>query len=59
MDFSGMSYPVHVSCAGSTALSLPSPCGRPYRLGVLWSDLTPHDPSGGLRLLRWYTLPSV
>jgi hypothetical protein len=37
--------------------SLPSPCGRLSRLTVLWSDLTPHGPSGGL-LLGWSTLPS-
>jgi hypothetical protein len=48
----------HVSFAGYTALSLPSPCGRRYRLGILWSDLTPQGPSGVL-LLGWYTLPST
>ncbi len=47
--FAGLSYPGRVSCAGCAALSLPSPCGRLSRLRVLWSDLTPHRPSGVLR----------
>jgi hypothetical protein len=49
--YSGLSYPVRVSFMGYTAPSLPSPCGRPYRLRVLWSDLTPHRPSGVLRFV--------
>ena len=49
MSNSSLSYPAHVAFASYTALSLPSPCGRRYRLKVLWSDLTPHGPSGGLR----------
>jgi hypothetical protein len=53
---SGISYPAHVSFASYAALSLPSPCGRRYRLGVLWSDLTPRSPSGVL-LSGWSTLP--
>ncbi len=47
--FAGLSYPGRVSCAGCAALSPPSPCGRLSRLRVLWSDLTPHRPSGVLR----------
>ena len=58
MRYSSLSYPAHVAFAGYTALSLPSPCGRLSRLGVLWSDLTLHDPSGALRFLRRNTLPS-
>ena len=57
MSFSSLSYPAHVSCTDYAALSLPFPRGRPYRLRVLWSDLTPHGPSGALRFLRWDTLP--
>gem|GEM_PF-4981149 len=54
---SGISYPAHVSFASCAALSLPSPCGRRYRRKVLWSDLTPSCPSGGL-LSGWSALPS-
>ena len=49
MSNSSLSYPAHVAFASYTALSLPSPRGRRYRLKVLWSDLTPRGPSGGLR----------
>ena len=49
MSDSSLSYPAHVAFASYTALSLPSSCGRRYRLRVIWSDLTPQDPSGGLR----------
>ena len=54
---SGLSYPACVSCEGCAALSLPSPCGRPYRLGVLWSDLTPHAPSDSLLFVGIPYLP--
>jgi len=58
MSDSSLSYPAHVAFASYTALSLPSSCGRRYRLRVIWSDLTPQDPSGGLRA-GWSTLPSL
>ena len=56
MTYSSLSYPVHVSFASYTALSLPSPCERCYRLRVIWSDLTPHGPSGVLLALVTPTL---
>jgi hypothetical protein len=58
MSCSGMSYPAHDSCASYAALSLPSPCGRRCCLVVLWSDVTPRDPSDGLLSSR-PTLPSA
>jgi len=46
--FSSLSVPARVSFADYAAPSLPSPCGRSYRLRVLWSDLTPQCPSEAL-----------
>ena len=38
----------YVSFAGCAIPSFPSPCDRPYRLRVLWNDLTPLTPSDAL-----------
>ena len=49
--------PGNVSFAGYVSLSAPSPCERPYRLRVLWADLTPWQPSASLLLLGRGSLP--
>ena len=56
--FSSLTHLAPVSFVGYAVPLLPSPCDRPYRLGVLRSSLTPYKPSDAL-LVSWYILPFV
>jgi hypothetical protein len=54
-----LSYLHMFSFTGSTIPSFPSPCERPYRLRVIWNDLTPFDPSDALLAVDTSYLHSV